>query len=95
MSPSVLLIDEPTQGVDIGARRQIFDDLRRAAAAGAAVLVTSTDHEQLAALCDRVVVLQRGRFRSELRGRELSKSSISEACMAVDVDGDVAFEGAA
>jgi ribose transport system ATP-binding protein len=96
MSPSVLLIDEPTQGVDIGARRQIFDDLRRAAAEGAAVLVTSTDHEQLAALCDRVVVLQRGRVRSELRGAELTKSSISEACMAADADGAAAtFGGAA
>ncbi len=96
MSPSVLLIDEPTQGVDIGARRQIFDDLRRAAGEGTAVLVTSTDHEQLAALCDRVVVLQRGRFRLQLRGAQLSKTTISEACMAVDVDGPAAaFEGAA
>lgn len=96
MTPSVLMIDEPTQGVDIGARRQIFDDLRRAATEGAAVLVTSTDHEQLAALCDRVVVLQRGRFRSELRGSELTKTIISEACMAGDIDGAAAaFEGAA
>jgi ribose transport system ATP-binding protein len=96
MSPKVLLIDEPTQGVDIGARRQIFDDLRHAASEGAAVLVTSTDHEQLAALCDRVVVLQRGRARQELRGGDLTKSTISEACMAADVDGAAAaFGGAA
>ncbi len=96
MKPSVLLIDEPTQGVDIGARRQIFDDLRRAASAGASIIVSSTDHEQLASLCDRVVVLQRGRFSSELRGAELTKSGISEACMAVGIDdAEAAFEGAA
>ncbi|MCU1528776.1 MAG: Monosaccharide-transporting ATPase [Frondihabitans sp.] len=95
MSPSVLLIDEPTQGVDIGARRQIFDDLRRAADDGTAVLVSSTDHEQLAALCDRVVVLQRGRISSQLSGTALTKTRISEACMAIQPDGAAAaFEGA-
>jgi ribose transport system ATP-binding protein len=95
MQPSVLLIDEPTQGVDIGARRQIFDDLRRATAAGAAVLVTSTDHEQLAALCDRVVVLQRGHVYAELRGAQLTKSTISETCMAGDAESAaVEFGGA-
>jgi ribose transport system ATP-binding protein len=96
MSPAVLLIDEPTQGVDIGARRQIFDDLRAAASAGTAVLISSTDHEQLAALCDRVVVLQRGQASGELLGADLTKTSISEACMAVTIDGAAAaFEGAA
>ena len=96
MSPRVLLVDEPTQGVDIGARRQIFDDLRTAAALGTAVLVTSTDHEQLAALCDRVIVLQRGRIRRQLLGAELTKTTISEACMAVDIGNpDAALEGAA
>lgn len=96
MSPRVLIIDEPTQGVDIGARKQIFDDLHRAASEGAAVLITSTDHEQLAILCDRVVVVAQGRFQAELHGARLTKSSISEACMTGDIEpGSTALGGAA
>ncbi|MEM6744264.1 MAG: sugar ABC transporter ATP-binding protein [Pseudomonadota bacterium] len=79
-APRLLLLDEPTQGVDVGARQDIWDALDRAARDGAAVLVGSTDYEQLAQLCHRVLVLSRGRVMDELQGAALSKEAIAERC---------------
>ena len=74
------LLLEPTQGVDVGARRQIIRDVRAAAKGGMAIVCSSNDHEQLALLCDRVLVFgSRGRIR-ELTGSEITKREISAAC---------------
>jgi ribose transport system ATP-binding protein len=81
--PSLLLLHEPTQGVDVGARQQIFQLTSEAAAAGTAVVCVSTDYEQLAAICDRVVVFGRGRVARELTGNEISKERIAEQCYRV------------
>ena len=67
-SPAVLVLHEPTQAVDVGARRDILRTLRRAAAAGAAVVVVSIDTEDLATACDRVLVLEDGAVARELTG---------------------------
>ena len=67
LRPKVLLLDEPTQGVDVGAREEIYDLVRSAAADGCAVVLCSTDSEELARCCSRVVVLVRGRVRSEMK----------------------------
>jgi ribose transport system ATP-binding protein len=79
--PRLLLLHEPTQGVDIGARAQIFELVREYAAGGRAVLCASSDHEQLAAVCDRVLVISRGRLSAELKGAELTKERITERCL--------------
>jgi ribose transport system ATP-binding protein len=79
-NPSLLLLHEPTQGVDVGARQQIFQLTRKAAADGTAVVCASTDYEQLAAVCDRVVVFDRGRVAGELTGDQLTKERIAEQC---------------
>jgi ribose transport system ATP-binding protein len=81
--PSLLLLHEPTQGVDVGARQQIFRLTRKAAADGAAVLCVSADYEQLAAVCDRVVVFGRGHVASELTGDQVTKERIAEQCYAI------------
>ena len=73
LKPQALVLDDPTSGVDPGARQTIFQLLREAAANGIGVLVFSTEHEQLAAFCSRVLILQggRGRLRAahQQRGR--------------------------
>jgi ribose transport system ATP-binding protein len=76
--PSLLLLHEPTQGVDVGARQQIFQVTRKAAASGTAVVWVSIDSEQLAAICDRVVVFGRGRVARELTGDQVTKERIAE-----------------
>lgn len=74
--PRVLLLDEPTQGVDVGARRDIHTAVRGAAEEGAAVLVASTDFHELAELCDRVVVLHHGRPLTEATAPGLSAHAL-------------------
>jgi ribose transport system ATP-binding protein len=80
LQPRLILLDEPTQGVDVGAREQVFEAIRAASRLGACVLCASSDYEQLAAICDRVLVFNRGKVVSDLAGARLSKSSIAEAC---------------
>lgn len=74
--PKVILLDEPTQGVDVGARAEIYGLIRRAVDAGSVALVASSDSEELAAICDRVVVLRRGRIVGEVRRDQLTSNRI-------------------
>jgi len=67
-SPRVLLLHEPTQAVDVGARRDIIEVLRREAEGGCAVLVSATDVGDLAAMCDRVLIMRDGVVTEELTG---------------------------
>ena len=76
--PSLLLLDEPTQGVDVGARPEIRALIRAACADGAAALCASADFGELATLCDRVLVLANGRVARELEGSDLSEDLIAE-----------------
>jgi ribose transport system ATP-binding protein len=76
LSPKVLLLDEPTQGVDIGAKEQIHAMVEKAAADGVATLVASTDTDELVRLCNRVIVLVDGRPVATLSGDEISAEAI-------------------
>ncbi len=78
--PQLLLLHEPTQGVDVGARQQIFSVIRDAAAKGTSVICASSDYEQLAAICDRVLVFARGRIVEQLVGDAVTKERITERC---------------
>ena len=65
--PAVLLLDEPTQGVDIGARAEIYALVREATRNGTSVLLVASDPEEMAHACDRVVVLRNGRIAADVR----------------------------
>jgi ribose transport system ATP-binding protein len=80
--PKLLLLDEPTQGVDVGTREQVFAALRRAAADGMSIVCASSDFEQLAEICDRVHVFARGRICATLTGASITKDGIADACFA-------------
>jgi ribose transport system ATP-binding protein len=75
--PRILLLDEPTQGVDIGARTDIYRHIRAAVDDGAAAILVASDFEELAHIADRVVILQNGRVGAELSGAELTPPSIA------------------
>jgi ribose transport system ATP-binding protein len=83
--PGVVLIDEPTKGVDVGARTDIYERLRELADNGVAVVVSSSDGIELEGLCDRVVVFARGQIVKELEGETLTDEAITEANMTATV----------
>ena len=80
--PKLLMLDEPTQGVDVGTRQQLFRAIRAATQAGTTVLCASTDFEQLADICDRVVIFARGEVHDVLVGADITKDTIAEQCYA-------------
>ncbi len=77
--PKVLLVDEPTKGVDIGARTEIYQRLRGLANEGMAVVVSSSDGVELEGLCDRVYIFARGHIVRELTGLDVTDTTITEA----------------
>ena len=77
--PSVILAYEPTQGVDVGSRFDIYQALRSRTDGGAAMLVKSSDPIELSGLCDRVLVMSRGAIVEEIPGDELDEQRITEA----------------
>jgi len=81
--PAVFLLDEPTQGVDVGAKADLHRELRTAAGDGAAVVISSSDLEELADLCDRVIVMVDGVISAELAGGELTEAEITRRFMPV------------
>ena len=94
--PSVFLLDEPTQGVDVGAKADLHRELVTAAQNGAAVIVSSSDLEELADLCDRVLVIVDGKISAELVGAELTEGNITRRFMpmaAVPAEAGVANGG--
>jgi ribose transport system ATP-binding protein len=73
----VVLLQDPTQGVDVGAREGINQRLLEAADAGTAVLCATTDYEQLALICDRVLIIEDGRVVDELAGADVERNTIA------------------
>jgi ribose transport system ATP-binding protein len=78
----LILLDEPTQGVDVGARFEIWQLVQRAVEGGAAAIVVSSDFEELPGVCDRVLVLNRGSVIAELVGEQLTEHTINELTLS-------------
>ena len=75
-SPKVLLLDEPTMGVDVGAKFEIHEIIRREAGRGAACLVASSDLPEVLALADRIIVMKEGRVRGEVAGMDATEEAV-------------------
>ena len=80
--PSLLVADEPTQGVDVGARAEIYRILREVAARGVPVVVASSDTKELEGLCDRVIVMSRGQAVATLDGDDVTEERIVHAAIS-------------
>jgi len=74
--PELLLLDEPSQGVDVGAKFELWQLIRARVDTGIGVLVVSSDYEELAAVCDRVVILSGGRIAREVSGDDLTDTNL-------------------
>lgn len=84
MKPRLFLLDEPTQGVDVPTKAFLHDQLATAASEGSAVLVSSSDVDELVDLCQRVIVLRGGRIAANLVGDEITPSRISHESLGQD-----------
>jgi ribose transport system ATP-binding protein len=81
-NPMMLIADEPTQGVDVGARAEIYAILREIAQKGIPVIVASSDAKELEGLCDRVYVMSRGHIVEKLEGDEITEEEMVKAAVA-------------
>lgn len=80
--PRVLLLNDPTKGVDVGAKGEFYQLLDTLRGAGTAIIFYSSDDEELLGLCDRVLVFQDGQVRAELAGPSLTRAELVSASMS-------------
>jgi ABC-type sugar transport system ATPase subunit len=74
--PEVIIFDEPTRGVDVGARVEIYHKLREFASAGTGIIMISSDLPELIGMCDRILVMHQGEIKGELLPEEYSEELI-------------------
>ena len=86
--PKALFLDEPSQGVDVAARKEIFSQVRTLASEGTAIVISSTDWEDLAHVCDRVLIFRYGRIVAEVSGEAVSEDRLIELCYSTSVQGE-------
>jgi ribose transport system ATP-binding protein/rhamnose transport system ATP-binding protein len=84
LEPTVLIVDEPTRGVDVGARSEIYRILRGLAAEGLALLVVSSDLPEVLALADRIVVMADGRTAGEIAGQDATEEAVLRLATSQD-----------
>jgi ribose transport system ATP-binding protein len=89
----VLLVDEPTRGIDVGAKQAVHDALRDLAARGKALIVVSSELPELMALCDRIVVLSDGRLVAAFEREAFDEAAITAAAFSAYAGGPVAPAG--
>ncbi len=93
--PGLIVADEPTQGVDVGARAEIYGILRDVSDQGTAVIVNSSDAAELEGLCDKVLVMSRGRAVATLTGADVTEEDIVHAAVSAGTHGGEGVFGAA
>ena len=92
--PRIILLNDPTRGIDVGTKQEMYQLLRKLADAGAAILFYSTDYDELIGCCDRVLVLYDGAIKRELVGAEITERALIASALNIpDADAGVA-EGA-
>ena len=81
-APRVFIADEPTRGIDVGAKRAVYELIRSLAASGIGVLLISSEHEEVLGLAHRVLVMRAGRIVAEYDGRNVTKDDVLHAAFA-------------
>jgi ribose transport system ATP-binding protein len=84
-APRIILLNDPTRGIDVGTKQEIYALLRRLADAGAAIVFYSTDYAELIGCCDRVLVLYDGRIKRTLVGEEITEKALIASALNLDV----------
>src|SRR5207302_6543057 len=74
--PNILMLNDPTRGIDVGTKQELYQLFRKLADAGTSILFYSTDYDELIGCCDRVLILYGGRIARELVGDEITETNI-------------------
>jgi ribose transport system ATP-binding protein len=82
--PRIILLNDPTRGIDVGTKQELYRLMRELADQGAAILFYSTDYDELIGCCDRVAIMYDGRIVRELEGVELTETNIIESALNID-----------
>ncbi len=83
--PKILLLSDPTRGIDVGTKQELYQLLRRLADEGAAIVFYSTDYDELIGCCDRVLVLYEGRIKKELVGPTITEQNLIASALDLPV----------
>ena len=87
--PRIILLNDPTRGIDVGTKQEIYALLRRLADEGAAIVFYTTDYDELIGCCDRALVLYDGAIRRELAGAEITEHALIASALNISSE-DVA-----
>lgn len=83
-APRIILLNDPTRGIDVGTKQEIYQLLHDLAGQGAAILFYSTDYDELIGCCDRVLVMYDGAIRRELAGAEITERALISSALNID-----------
>ena len=83
--PRIILLNDPTRGIDVGTKQEIYQLLRRLADEGAAIVLYSTDYDELIGLCDKVLVLYNGAVKRVLTGADINERTLISSALDLDV----------
>ena len=83
--PRIILLNDPTRGIDVGTKQELYVLLRKLADQGAAILFYSTDYDELIGCCDRVLVLYDGKVKRELVGAEITERALIASALNIDM----------
>jgi ribose transport system ATP-binding protein len=81
--PRIILLNDPTRGIDVGTKQELYQLLRKLADAGAAIVFYSTDYDELIGCCDRVLVLYDGAIKRELVGEEITERALISSALNI------------
>jgi ribose transport system ATP-binding protein len=84
LSPKVLIIDEPTKGIDVGAKKEIYDVLNELKKTGKAIIMISSDMPEIVGICDRVIVMHEGMVTGELDREEANQENIMKLAVGIE-----------
>ena len=92
--PRIILLNDPTRGIDVGTKQEIYQLLRKLADAGAAIVLYSTDYDELIGCCDTVLVLYDGTVKRTLRGADITERALISLALNIDAVADDAARNA-
>src|SRR5262249_47398014 len=82
--PRIVLLNDPTRGIDVGTKQELYRLIRQLADQGAAILFYSTDYDELIGCCDRVAIMYDGRIVRELAGEDLNETNVVASSLNID-----------